>query len=266
MAGFDAEFLFRPEDEVLVRSLFAAGRRRARLLEVKWRSLIRPPGYAYVSLNGNTFRLDMLLERIRRDLPTVAEGIDTSPRTPEQRRRLANGVVDVLGRFRVSFYDRYPEGHIPALRAVRQPVTLAMYDLFPRRHEDLWPRLEVTLDVLASWALNEIAPEVALEELHSAFELLLTRAAGKTRAPAFADLVAVAAAKGWLGDTFTEPAIARILWDEPAKGLSERDLLLSMKDERKSSKHRGGSGAGVWLETYFWPATTVLEQVSSRMP
>lgn len=264
--GFDAHFLFGPEDGVLVRALFTAGRRRARLLGVRWRSEIKDEGYAYVCLDGNGFRLDMLIERLRRDLPTFAEGVSSGGRSPEHRRRLANGMVDVVGRYRGGLYERYGEDHVPRLRGVRRPVGPPMYDLFPRRHEDLWPRLEVTLDVLASWTMDEIAPEVALEELHTAFELLLTRAAGKRRAPAFAELVDLANARGWLGDAYTMPGIAEHYWKDPMDVMSERDLLLSLKDQRKAAKHQGDAGAGVWLTAHFGAATALLERLSYRMP
>jgi hypothetical protein len=115
MSGFDAAFSYRPDDEALVRALFAAGRRRARRLHVGWRSEINP-GYAYVAMDAAGFDIDMLLERLRRELPSVAEGVNSASRTPDQRR-------DILGRFRMSLYDRYYRekgDHLPRLRGLRR--------------------------------------------------------------------------------------------------------------------------------------------------
>jgi hypothetical protein len=220
-----------------------------------------------VKLDGNGFRLDMLTERLRRDLPAVAEGAGSTGRPPEQRRRLANGVVDIITRYRGGLYDHREEGYLPTLRALRQrPLALAMYDLFPPTHEELWPRLEVTLDVLASWMLDEIAPEVVLEELHTAFELLLTRAARRSRAPMFFELVALADEKGWLGDVYSHPFLPLAVWDNPDDVLTERDLLISLKDQRKVTKHRGDACARDWLSIHFWPTAALLETVAKNIP
>jgi hypothetical protein len=276
VSGFDAAFIFRPDDEALIRAFFAAGRRRARRLDVRWRSEIKP-AFGYVALDGASFNLDMLMERLRRELPAVAEGVPSESRTPQGRRHLANGVVEIISRFRGSMYDRYcrnGEVYVPRLRALRrQAVGLVLYDLFPRRHEDLWPRLSITLDVLSSWVLDEIAAEVALEELHTAFELLLTRAAGRQRAPMFYQLVELADQQGWLlgygaectGETSADPMPA-MYWANPSDALTPHDLLISLKDQRKVSKHRGAVGAEPWLSLHFTAAAALLERLSSRMP
>jgi len=85
----------------------AAARRRARPLLVEWRSIVKADGSGYCSMDGNTFRLDMFLERLRRDLPTIAEATPSVRHSPSQRRRLANGLVDVLCKWRGGFYERY---------------------------------------------------------------------------------------------------------------------------------------------------------------
>jgi hypothetical protein len=129
----------------------------------------------------------------------------------------------------------------------------------------------LTERVLTSWALDEIAPEVALEELHTAFELLLTRAARKRRAPTFAELVKLAHEGGWLlgysGRSWLDLDWKMAgLWTEPAGALSEHDLLISLKDQRRQSKHHGHEGAGDWLSVHFVAATNLLERLSQSMP
>jgi hypothetical protein len=103
VAGFDATFRFHPGDHDLIAALMFAARRRARTLRVRWHSALDAEGNGYCSMDGNTFRLDMLLERLRRDLPTIAEASPSGRHTPLQRRRLANGLCDILCRSRVGY-------------------------------------------------------------------------------------------------------------------------------------------------------------------
>ena len=115
MAGFDAMFRFHADDHDLIVALMTAARRRARALGVRWQSSVSADGRGYCRMDGNGFRLDMLLERMRRDLPTIAEATPADRHTPAERRRLANGLIDVLCRSRVSYYDRYDKEASPIM-------------------------------------------------------------------------------------------------------------------------------------------------------
>jgi hypothetical protein len=114
---------------------------------------------------------------------------------------------------------------------------------------------------MMSWALDEVAPEVVLEELHTAAELILMRLVEKRRAPAFAELVEAARADGhleWpLGMHYADDAPEQI--DDMA------DLLISLKDHRKRAKHQGSDEARAWLTVHFWPAGVVLERLCDRL-
>jgi hypothetical protein len=81
MAGFDATFRFHPNDRDLVTALMAAAKRRSRTLGVRWQSSVSANGRGYCRMDGNGFRLNMLLERLRRDLPIIAEATTSARHT-----------------------------------------------------------------------------------------------------------------------------------------------------------------------------------------
>jgi hypothetical protein len=266
MAGSDATFRFHADDRDLMVALMAAARRRARALGVRWQSSVSADGRGYCRMDGNSFRLDMLLERMRRDLPTIAEATPADRHAPAERRRLANGLIDVLCRSAGSYYDRYDEegqpDYVPRLRRLRTSEVVPVRVLWPGdKHPDLYARLAITEEIMMSWALDEAAPEVVLEELHTAAELILMRLVEKRRAPAFAELVEAARADGhleWpLGMHYADDAPEQI--DDMA------DLLISLKDHRKRAKHQGSDEARAWLTVHFWPAGVVLERLCDRL-
>jgi hypothetical protein len=100
MAGFHAAFFVSAKDKPVVRACFAAMRLRARKFRVKVESHILENG-ATIALNGQTYALDILPGRRRRDLPTIGEATP-SGRDAAARRRTANGLVEILNRFRPS--------------------------------------------------------------------------------------------------------------------------------------------------------------------
>ena len=217
-------------------------------------------------MDANTFRLDMFLERLRRDLPTISEATPSERQTPSERRRLANGLCDVLLRRRSGFYDRYyREGepdYVPNLRRLHKSEVIPIHALWPGEdHPDLAARLGVTEEIMASWALDEVAPEVVLEELHTAAELILMRLLGKRRAPPFADLVDAARAKGYLQNGL------RFHYKDGDPDLIDDmgDLLISLKDHRKRAKHQGTDEARNWLTAHFWAAGIVLERLCRQL-
>jgi hypothetical protein len=268
VAGFDATFRFHPGDHDLIAALMFAARRRARTLRVRWHSALDAEGNGYCSMDGNTFRLDMLLERLRRDLPTIAEASPSGRHTPLQRRRLANGLCDILCRSRVGYYDRYyredqPQ-YVPRVRRLRSSEVWPVHQLWVgENHLDLSARLGVTEEIMASWVLNEVAPEVVLEEMHTAAELLLMRLMSKRRAPAFAELVELAQKAGHLEKPL---AFAYDLdLDDPERFDHAADLLISLKEHRKRTKHQGTDEARAWLDRHFWAAGSVLEQLARQV-
>jgi hypothetical protein len=265
MAGFDAMFRFHADDRNLMVALMAAARRRARALGVRWHSSLSADGLGYCRMDGSTFRLDMLLERMRRDLPTIAEATPADRHTPTERRHLANGLIEVLCRWAGSYYDRYDkEGqpdYVPRLRRLRTSEVVPVRVLWPGdKHPDLYARLAVTEEIMTSWVLDEAAPEAVLEELHTAAELILMRLMEKRRAPAFAELVEEARADGHL-----ELPLGMHYDDEPGQIDDMGDLLISLKDHRKRAKHQGSDEARAWLTVHFWPAGVVLERLCNRL-
>lgn len=172
----------------------------------------------------------------------------------------------MLCRSRVSYYDRYYEegqpDYVPRLRRLRTSEVVPVRVLWPGdKHPDLYARLAITEEILTSWALDEVAPEVVLEELHTAAELILMRLMEKRRAPAFAELVEEARADGHL-----EWRLGMHYADEEPEQIDDMgDLLISLKDHRKRAKHQGSDEARAWLTVHFWPAGVVLERLCNRL-
>jgi hypothetical protein len=259
VAGFDATFTFDPRHADLLAAIITAARRRARPMSVRWRSRVdADSGVGWVGIDGNTFQLDVYLHRLRRDLPTIAEAVASGGR-PAWRRKYALGLVDVLTRFRCDFYERYGMDHVPRLRAVSKPAVMSVHSLWMgERHRDLWARLAVTEEIMGEWLLDEVPPEVVVEELHTAAELLLTRWARKSRAPAFAVLVDLAGA----AEILPPLELLRFQYVDPADALAGLDLLIALKDLRRDLKHRGVGNARPWLVTHFWAVGSVLERLA----
>jgi hypothetical protein len=115
LAGFDAVFRFRANDRPVLDACLSASRRRARLFHVRFASQVRGEE-AYVRFDGQTYALDIYLELLRRDLPTIGEATPAT-RGPEGRRRLALGLIDIVNRYRGGLYERYPDEWLPTLRA-----------------------------------------------------------------------------------------------------------------------------------------------------
>lgn len=266
MAGLDAPFRYLPGDKPVVEALLAAARRRARVLRLRAYRSHLDDGIAAVSVDGNTYALDVYLERLRRDLPTIAEAVP-SRRTPAARRRVGLGFVEILTRYRGGMYDRYDETWLPTLRARTQPAYSLPHLLFAA-DEHLQPRLLATSDVLASWHFDEVDPAVVLEEMHTAAELML-KALVKRRAKemSFAQLTEAALQarlfspyggdRRWRQEHQHEPLLPH--------ELARRDLLLSLKDTRKRVRHDGADLARAWLEDHFWDAAGLLELLAGRV-
>ncbi|WP_112231408.1 hypothetical protein [Lentzea atacamensis] len=267
MAGFDVIFEFRSPDEPLVQAWMAAARRRAKQLGI-WRfrsEISTDSSTCYLALDGQTYGLDIYLDRLRRDLPTIGEATPCA-RTPGHRRRLAMGLIDILTRARLGMYDRYGEGWRPTLRARSEPAYLRPHELYADKAPRLQARLDVTMGLMADWHFGEVAPETLLEELHAAVELILESTVNRrSKRLSFAQLVEKAYEDGVLNPLARYPEMQRL--HESSEYWSEyrdkaRELLLALKDTRKNVRHRGADGARAWLNENFWGMAEVLESLA----
>jgi hypothetical protein len=275
LAGFDASFRYTSTDEPTLSSMLAATRRRARVLQVSVQSTVANGG-AYIAFNGNTYQLDFLLERMRRDLPTIAEAAPPGRRRPSERRELALGLIDILWRYRLSLYDRYPETWVPTLRRRTKPAYMLPHDLFTHGAPSLQDRLFITMEMLASWHFDEIAPEVLVEEVHTASELLLRRSVkGAEDRQKFPDLVKEARRQELLHSSPERrnlppkivkrlPGLSRNEYSDLVQDYG-RDLLLELSGVRNSHRHQGiGPDSRAWLSAHFWEITRLLERLSTH--
>lgn len=244
MAGFDFEFRYRPSHETIVEACLYAAQSRARRLDLSWTWRTKGLRQILVTVDGNSRRTDLLGYRLERDLPLVAEGCRSGSASARERQRLGRGFVDLMLRGRhLDQEDVMSLSGVEATRFYYPPYELEC-PASPRLHA----RLSVTQEVIVAWAFDEIAPEVLLEELHTACELVLEELVNRrAKKVSFADLVAKALRAGLLE---TRP-------DETPPGL----LLISLKDLRKDVRHRAAEGAGAWMEDYWQDTAILLERL-----
>jgi hypothetical protein len=248
MAGFDAYFRYLERDAPIVEALLAASRRRARTLRLRqFRSWNATADLvAGLQLDGNTYLLDIYLERLRRDLPTIAEATQ-SPRTPAGRRKVANGYLEILVRNRGQMYDRYEETWLPTLRGRSTPLYMLPHVFFTK-NEKLRARLLATSEFITGWHFGEVEPAIVVEELHTAAELMLSEILGKrSSSMSFAQMTEACETAGVLQRRHAE-------------------VLTSLKDLRKRVRHRADPGAKAWLDDNYWVAASVLEVLAGSVP
>lgn len=268
MASLDVVFRFRPADRAVVESCFGAARRRARRLGVRsFRSTIKEAEAGF-SIHANTYVVDIFQERLRRDWPTIAEATPCR-RTPASRRHLALGLVEIMTRWRLGMYERYDEAWIPTLRARREPA-YSLPHLLWVDDELIQTRMLTTSEIMASWHFDEVAPEVLLEELHTAAELMLASAVNRrAKKLSFAELVAVARGQGLFSPYAGQPDLVashRATEQGQKAEAATAALLLTMKDVRKQARHAGRAGAKAWLDEHFWEVAATLERLAGRVP
>jgi hypothetical protein len=116
----------------------------------------------------------------------------------------------------------------------------------------LQARLSITEEMIVAWNFDEIAPEVFLEELHTACEVVLDELVNKpSKRLSFAELVDKANEAGLL--------VQREDWPDPAK------LLIELKDLRKNVRHRAAKGAQPWLEKKWEYVAVLLETLAEEV-
>jgi hypothetical protein len=133
------------------------------------------PRHCVVLINGNSRTIDLLGHRHERDLPLVAEGCTTARMAPAHRARVGRGFVDMALRGR----HTNQEGCMVLRGVTRTKYYYQPYDYDCASSPRLHARLSITEDLLVAWNFNEIAPEVLLEELHTACELTLEELVNK---------------------------------------------------------------------------------------
>jgi hypothetical protein len=245
VAGFDFEFTYTEAQKPVVLVCLAAGRARARRLRLSWRWRHVRPRHCVVVVDGNSRVIDLLGYRLERDLPLVAEGcVIAESLSSTQRSRIGRGFVDMMLRGRDANQDS-----CMVLRGVAETrYYYPPYDYdcpsLPRLHA----RLSITEELLVAWNFNEIAPEVLLEELHTACELVLEELVNqRSERLSFAELVANADEAGLLRHSHDDTPPVRLLTD--------------LKDLRKDVRHRAAEGARQWLNEQWQDVAICLERL-----
>lgn len=247
MAGFDFEFTYRSAQEPIVRVCLTAGRSRARQLGLRWRWQTLEARRLRVVVDGNSRRTDLLAYRLERDLPLVAEGCEAEGMSRIQRQRLGRGFADMMLR------GRHVELEAAlALRGVAETrYRYPPYDYDCPDFSRLHARLSITEELLVAWNFQEVAPEVLLEELHTACELTLEEIVNRrSKRLSFAELVEATNSLG-------------VLVQQGATPPSE--LLLDLKDLRKEVRHRGAEGARAWLDDHWEEVAILIERLVERL-
>lgn len=253
MAGFDFEFRYADPLQPLLDVCLQAAKSRARTLLVSWRTEHTGSATMRCVVDGQTRRLDLLGHALERDLPLIAEGADRTALPAARRKRLGLGFADLYARGR----DIRTEGLMHWRGVSHTKYYFAPYETqHPAAPEDLRARLAVTEIVLIDWALERTPAVVVLEELHTAFELLLEHLVNqRSKRLSFAQLVEAA---------FEAGILDRPNMDGAAPGQSRADynkaLLITLKDYRKNARHRGNMSFEPWLTT-VWEELALLVEV-----
>ena len=245
MAGFDFEFKYTQSQESIVLACLAAALARARKLglSLRWRHVA--PLRCIVTVDGNSRRTDLLGYRLERDLPIVAEGCTAEGLSPAQRARIGRGVANMMLRGRDTKGD-YGCMTLRGVAATTYYFPPYCYECpsVPRLHA----RLSVTVDLIVAWNFGEIAPEVLLEELHTACELVLEELVNnRAKRLSFAELIAAADKAGVFSQMPGE--------ESPVM------LLTQLKDLRKNVRHRAVEGAESWLDRHWEDVAMCLERL-----
>jgi hypothetical protein len=248
VAGFDFEFTYTDAQQPIVRACLQAARARARRLRISWKWRTVEARHLVVIVNGHSRRTDLLGYRLERDLPLVAEGCQVLTMSSTQRARVGRGFADILLR------GRHVEQDGPMhLRGVTETrYRYPPYDYNCPNSPGLQARLCITEEVLVGWSFEEIAPEVLLEELHTACELVLEELVNRrSKRLSFAQLVAAADDADLLGPQ--------------DGGMPPSTLLTELKDLRKEVRHRGAEGARSWLDDQWEEVAVLLERLVQRL-
>ncbi|MGA3526802.1 hypothetical protein [Melissospora conviva] len=257
MGGFGGPFRYSADEKELLTVLMAGVSRRCRAYGVKWRYSLARTGVAQFTMDGNWTRMRLLVDKLAREMPVLAEGY-VSFGQPSFRRKKASGLINIVGSYLYGRYDDRDEGYVPLWRASKEARRYMVLDFWlGDEHSDLTDRLAITIDVISAWAFDEVAPEVVLEELHTAASLLLMRRANLRRAPAFKELVDREVQAGGLN---------KELWftgyPDFRSTPSMSEVLLGLKSVRAAAKHQGLRGGRDWLELNFWGVVTTLEYIA----
>lgn len=246
MAGFDFGFRHSAEQADFVDVCLSIAKSRARQMGLRWRVSREPEGEIWCTVDGNGQKMVLLGRILERDLPIACEALLESNYPPIKRRRIGLGFADL--------YLRGMDTTSDDVRDLRPVASTHFYfPLFELREivssGNVSARLAVTEDVLAEWALAQVAPALVLEELHTACELVLQTLVGATgRRLSFAELVDRAADRSLLD------------WHTP-NGSDPRTLLIELKDFRKHARHRAQDGYEQWLEEKWQEVAEVLERL-----
>lgn len=266
MGGMDWYCQFDGRDRPAIEAMRAAGRRRSRQLGVRWASSVTGDQCG-VMVDGRWWLIDLLIARLARDLPTICEAVELPHRSPTDRRGLGRSFAHIAAQYRISEADFDLDGWVPKLVSRSSPPwETTVFGFSAPNAPDLETRLDVTAQMLVGWEFNEVAPEVMLEELHTAAELTLKRVLwGRYRRKgSFAENVDLAEERGML----RLPGVWVNRWSlravEHDKSVTVRDLLISLKDARKVARHEARDSALAWLQDWAVGAGEVLEVLAER--
>lgn len=266
MGGMDWYCSFDERDLPLIEAMLAAGRSRARHLNVRWSSSIES-NVCTVVVDGSWWRIDLLITRLSRDLPTICEAIQVDHRSPSRRRGVGRSFAHIAAQYRVGAFDLYETSWTPKLVSrIDEPWEVTTYTFSAPNAPDLERRLEITARMLMDWEFGEIAPEVMLEELHTAAELSLKRALrGKYRRQgSFKELVERAEERGMLKLPGIRVFRQSLRVVDVEESITVKELLLSLKDARRVARHEARETALPWLEKWVVGIGEVLEVLAEN--
>lgn len=237
----------------LTRVLLVAAQRRGRALELRVRFARSSADEAWsrwaLDVDGRSHLVAAWAAQIERELPVVAEGY-TGPGHGRVARRVARSFVARFIEWCVGSGDSEPRERV----ILSRDDDASVYWPFirpPDLADDLARRLAVADGLLARWMVGDLPPEVAIDEAHTAVEIVLRRALESGRGTSFPQLLNRAAAPP-----------RRLITDQECGWLSR------LNDRRRFIKHHGGvipEGEEDAVRQELLVSLDALDQIEGRL-
>jgi len=235
VAGFDLDITFKESTDELGRALLQRLQRAGRSVDLRV-SYRRSTEYAfYVTVDGPLPAMQMLCFQVELELPAFADGYP-KPVRRATRLRVADQLI-----------DRYTAGVARITQSVLD--TSAQFAAIPNSlrfdagdSTELEGVLNPYSHMVTLFWLGFVPATHAVEEAHTAVEVVLKQALGKPKSRgAFFELVAEAKDRGLVT-------------------AEQHDELIELKDVRKGIKHRG-HGVSIEVADKLMDQTTEVVQV-----
>lgn len=251
MAGYGCEIEARSGYDDLVRALLRAAQRRGKRLglDVHYRRRPLPPHSSVWTLtaDGSGVVIAAWVQQLDRDLPVVAEGF-TGHGAGAVAVRIGHSIPARFVELLVG--DRLPSvsASVITSRTDEARVFWPILDP-PDMGRPLSERLQLADRLIGRWIVADLPDETALEELHTAFEIVLRTVLASGRDARFPQLLDRAQDAGLID-------------------AEDHRALAQLNDHRRTVKHRGGvipAADKRAVKADLWRAIGALDRLQGQL-